>query len=58
MILAFSYPEALSRNVSLLKAVDIVGFVDAIFIASLLVAWHFKAQPPFHETSLGMLWSS
>ena len=38
LILAFSYPEALSRNVSLPKAVDIVGFVDATFTASLLVA--------------------
>ena len=48
----------LSRNISLPKAVDIVGFVDSIFIASLLVAWHFEAQRPFYETLLGMLWSS
>jgi len=30
--------EDFSRNISLLKAVDIVRFVDAIFITSLLVA--------------------
>jgi len=33
-----SYNKDLSRNVFLPKAVDVVGFVDAIFIASLLVA--------------------
>jgi len=44
-----------SRNISLPKAVDIMGFFDAIFIVSLLAAWHFGAQRPFLETSLARL---